>query len=57
MERRMKNAAYFTKAFYWFAQAEKTLEEINMVQECEGESFGASGMTLPGPREDLSKID
>ena len=53
----MKNAAYFTKAFYWFAQAEKTLEEINMVQECEGESFGASGMTLPGPREDLSKID
>jgi len=52
----MKNAPYSIEAFHWFTETGKAPEEIDVVEECGDEPFGAGGMILPGPR-DLSQID
>jgi hypothetical protein len=56
MERRMKNAPYSRKTFDGLAKARKIPEQIDVVQQCDGESLCVRRVFLPGPRDNLVQI-
>lgn len=52
----MQNPAHLRKALDWLAQARKTLQQVYVVQQSEGEPLRAGRVILPGPREKLLEV-